>query len=262
MKSNRSTSTFWPVVLCAAGFILLPFPVARGASVLWADADWPAPSPGPVTQHVVAGVEGGDVTWTFGGATGTLDSLGDSGVLTGGSGAVESLGIEWSPTATSEQITLDIDFSHPYGVTGVTMSFFDIDRDNKKAGNAKAGDRIIVTATTTTGTIIYPTFSSLGSEVQVVAPGTLIGVGKVNPGSGDGNATITFAGDIDSITIVFSDQGVGRFRAGELHDIGIDGVTFVPLLAPIPEPDPRALLVLVPLIFLFVRRRRLSRFRR
>jgi hypothetical protein len=245
-------------LVAISGFVALKPPVADGAAVLWSNADWIAPA----LQHVEAGVDGGDVTWTFGGDTGSVSSIDNNNRLTGGSGVTEALGVGWNPNTVGEQLTLDITFTHTYGVTGATMSFFDIDRDNKKAENAKGGDQITITATTTTGAIIYPTFTGLGSGVQVLAPGTLIGIDKVNINSGDGNATITFAGDIASIHIVYSDQGAAKFEAGGLHEFGIDGVTFVPGLAPIPEPDPRCLLVISPVVFLLVRRRHAASRRR
>ncbi len=245
------------IVLTSCLVALMPV-LANGASVLWANADWIASD----LQHVEAGVDGGDVTWTFGGDTASLSNLDDDNRLTGGTGIAEALGVGWNPATVGEELTLDITFSHTYGVNGATLSFFDIGRDNKKVENAKSGDQITITATTTTGAIIYPTITGQGADVQFLAPGTLIGIDKSNWNQGGGNATITFAGDIASIHIVFSDQGVGKFQAGELHDFGIDGVSFVPALMPIPEPDPRCLLVISPAVFLLVRRRNRAGSRR
>jgi hypothetical protein len=228
--------------------------VAQGGTILWDVEDWPDPGSGPVLQDTLT-VDGDEVLWQFSGDTGNFHntSPNDTNRLRGGTGT-DSLLIRWRPDAIGDQISLEVSFDHPNGVEAVQLQLFDIDRDKADVGKSKWGDRVTIVATTTSGAVINPTFSNLGSTVVSDSVNSLIGIDKSKDKDGDGNALIGFAQPIRSLTLVFEDQGVGDFRSGQDHDLGVSSLGFT-VAQPIPEPSA-VVMVLVAIGGAGVRRRR------
>jgi len=116
---------------------------------------------------------------------------------------------------TNKVITLTVTFSPQYlqGVTNVSFTIFGI---NKGTTNDTINN---ISALSIDGsTLVAPTITNVGPAVQLSGSGlsqTLTGIGDSphgGPGSGDGNATITFTGAaIQSFTFSFQygDTGFG-----------------------------------------------------
>jgi hypothetical protein len=246
-------------LICFVSFMLTAWllPAASwGGTILWSVEDWPDPNPGPVLDHSLT-VDDDEVRWQFSGDTDNFHdtSPNDANRLRGGTGG-QSLLMRWRPDAIGDQISLAVSFDHPDGVEAVQLQLFDIDRAQTSLANSQWGDRVTVMATTTSGAVINPTFSNLGSSVAIDGAGSLVGVSRANNNGGDGNALIEFAQPIRSMTIVFEDMGVGDFREDRDHEIGVSSVSFS-VVAPVPEPSG-AFLVLTAVFGLMMGRRRQS----
>jgi hypothetical protein len=244
-----------PVIMLLAGCVL-PGTV-RGGTILWDVEDWPDPNSGPVLQDTLT-VDGDAVHWEFSGDTGNLhnSSPNDTNRLRGGTGE-DSLLIRWRPDAIGDQISLEISFDHPNGVEAVQMQLFDIDRERTALGNSRWGDRVTVVAVTTSGSVITPTFSGLGSTVGVDGANSLIGLGRSNNNQGNGNALITFIEPIVSVTIEFEDMGVGNFQGNRDHEIGVSSMSFS-VASPIPEPSAALMMLCAGFGPVLVRKRRVQ----
>jgi hypothetical protein len=179
---------------------------------------------------------GNDITVTFTGQTGRFTNDPTTGIQTpaidstmeGGTSPVQpSLDMSMGLT-TNKSITVTISFSAAYlqGVAGVSLSIFGINQGTTND-----------TLTSITGlsidgvTLVAPTIINVGPVVQLSGSGlsqTLTGIGDSphgGPGSGDGNATITFDSAIRSLTFTFQygDTGFGNSQ------IAISNITFLPV---------------------------------
>jgi hypothetical protein len=139
-------------------------------------------------------------------------------------------------TSNTQFVTVTLTFnasSYAVGVTNVSFSLFDIDADNAQGSTYQ--DKISnITATSVSGTTLTPTISNLGSAVTNTG-GVLTGNVSVNDtgaGSGGGNATISFGGQVRSITFTYG--STTAFADPTYQHIGIHDVTFTP----VPEIDP------------------------
>lgn len=232
--------------------------VASGGVILWATEDWPDPDPVQVFQHTVEDVDGADVGWQFSGDTQFFHdtSPDDTNRLRGGGGASnQSLLLRWRPDSIGNQVSLQISFDHPDGVENAQMQLYGIDRDRSNLARSQWGDRVTVTATTSSGATVNPSFSNLGSAVAVDGANSLIGLNSANNNSANGNALVSFSESIVSIELVFQDMGVGDFRSGRDHEIGVASVAFTPS-PPIPEPAAGIFLLVAAGIAPLRRRRR------
>ena len=169
--------------------------------------------------------------------TPTISRAFDGG-LTTGEKALE-LAIDLPNKGNAEFVTVTITFNaavYANGVYDVSFSLFDIDYANDSSISSTYQDRVFnISATTTSGGTLNPTISNLGSSVTNNS-GVLTGNASTvdtGPGSGDGNATISFTGSpIRSIT--FSYGSGGLFMNPTYQHVGLYDVTFTP----VPEMNP------------------------
>lgn len=130
-------------------------------------------------------------------------------------------------------VTITLTFNsatYSAGVTNVSFSIFDIDYSNDPRNNNTYQDRVFnISATSVTGTTLTPTISNLGSAVTNTS-GVLTGNASVvdtGAGSGNGNATISFSGQVRSITLSYGTGGL--FADPTYQHIGISDITFTPV---------------------------------
>ncbi len=216
---------------------------ARAVILDWNSVAW---SPGSISNSfdVDPSNPGNDITVTFSGDTGRFATDPTTGIQTpaidstmeGGTSPVQkSLDLSMGLT-TNKVITITISFSPQYlqGVNNVSFSIFGINK-------GVAIDTITnILALGTDGTTqIAPTITNVGPAVQLSGTGlgqTLTGIGDSphgGPGSGDGNATISFGNTpIQSITFSFQDGTTGFANS----QIAISNLTF----SPVPEINPAA----------------------
>lgn len=258
VRNTRPPRIFEIILLVLA----VALATARGGVVSWTAFDWPDPNQDPVLTNTTAGVDGGDVTWEFRGDTANFNGSSPNNTtdLTGGTGNATLLW-RWNPDVQSQQITLDIQFTHPEGVRDVTLQLHDIDaarkepkKPEKKDPGTEWGDRVTITATDPDGGTVNPTFQSLGASVQA-SGNSLVGVDKSNANQTKGGALVTIASAITKITLVFQDKGSSAFEPGSTLDIGVGDLTFTP----VPEPSAPLALLLLSMAVPLIRHRRLGR---
>jgi hypothetical protein len=142
----------------------------------------------------------------------------------------------------NQSVTFTLTFSaasYANGVTNVSFSLFDIDKQANASSNFEDQVRTIY-ATLTNGTQIAATITNLGSSVALTGTGlsqTLTGIADavdLGASSGAGNATISFLSDnIRSITFVYG-SGSGAASDPTYQHIGIGDFTY----SPVPEINP------------------------
>jgi hypothetical protein len=252
--------------LSVAALFTIGFNQSAKALVLdWSTVVW---NPGSLSNSydVDPASPGADITITIGGDTNTLQADPATGTQTpaitssleGGTSPVQpslQLAAQFVPP---RKLTITIDFSALYaqGVENVSFTIFNID-------NAGATDTIrSITAAGIDGTTTYAaTITNLGSAVKLAGAGLaqslkgIAGVPTTGPGSGDGNATISFGlNAIQSVTFTFADTpgSVGLLM------ISLSNISFTP----IPEFDPTwysAAICAIAVAALHFSRRRMSR---
>lgn len=215
---------------------------ARAVVLDWSSATW---TPGSLSNSfdVDPSAPGNDVTVSLGGDTSIVAVDPASGLQTpaitqslqGGLTPVPyTLMIYTDSTRPTDQLTITINFSAAYnlGVTNVTFSIFDIDKNSYH-------DRISnIYATSTDGTTQFaPTITNVGSSVNLSGNGlnqTLTGSADspdTGAGSGAGNATISFTQwGVRSVTFTFDNSAA--FPSPQ--SIGIYNISFTP----VPEINP------------------------
>jgi hypothetical protein len=193
---------------------------ASASMVDWNTLSW-APGSLSNSYNVDPSIAGSAVTFTFSGDTGWFATDPTTGIQTpaidstmeGGMSPVQkSLDMAMSLT-TNKVITLTVTFSPQYlqGVTNVSFTLFGI---NLGTGTDTVNK---ISALSIDGsTLVAPTITNVGPAVQLSGTGVnqvLTGIGNSphgGPGSGDGNATITFSGAaIQSFTFSFQDGSPG-----------------------------------------------------
>ena len=138
----------------------------------------------------------------------------------------------------TQSVTITINFLYPAGVANVSFKLFDIDFAN--SGGSTYQDVVkSITATSTTGATIAPTITGVGPNVALSGSGAnqvltgMVSTADTGPGSGDGNATISFnATDISSITFNYSSGSM--FADPTYQHIGIDDIDY----SVVPEFNP------------------------
>jgi len=177
---------------------------------------------------------GNDITITLSGATHRITTDPATGTQTpattfsleGGTSPVEAALHIAADLHTNDKITYTVTFSPQYllGVLDVTFTLFDIDTETN------ADEIRNIYALAPDGTQIAPTITNLGSAVSLSGSGLsqlLVGTASspnTGPGSGNGNATITFAGYISSFTFT-QENTPGTPR---LEQIALSDIAFVP----------------------------------
>ena len=224
--------------------------LAEAVIVNWDAEAW---NPGTLTNSydVDTSVAGNDLTVTLGGTTGELanDSVNNlptpniSQNLEGGLTPVQnSLNIGIDLGKKDRFITVTITFSAAYtqGVENVSFTLFGIDQASG-GSNVYIDEISSISALSIDGvTQITPTITGLGSAVGHSGTGVdqvLTGIANVpnaGPGSGAGNATISFnASGIRSITFTFGAGGNSAVNP-VFQDISLHDLTF----SPVPEMNP------------------------
>ena len=141
----------------------------------------------------------------------------------------------------TQALTVTFTFSAAYtaGVSNVSFTLFDIDKQATANSNFEDQVRTIY-ATLTNGTQIAATITNLGSSVTLAGVGlgqTLTGNANavdLGTGSGAGNATISFLSDnIRSISFVYG-SGSGAAADPTYQHIGIGDIDY----SPVPEINP------------------------
>lgn len=219
---------------------------AEAVTLDWSSASW---TPGSVSNSydVDPGATGNDVTIALSGFTemGTDPATGQltpavNQSLTGGLATPQNI-LEISPdfTRDSHTLTVTITFSSQYtwGVGNVSFSIFDID-----ANSPNFADQVTsIYGTATNGTQVAPTITNVGANVSVTGSGLtykLAGIGDspdTGPGSGAGNATISFGNSpgLRSITFTLGTQN-GLNQNPDYQNFGITNISFTP----VPEINP------------------------
>jgi hypothetical protein len=223
--------------------------MARAVLLQWDGQTW---TPGTLSKSfdVDPSNPGNDVTVTVSGDTGQLQTsltAGNpqtpaitrafDGGLSPGHNTLE-LAIDLANNAQSVTVTINFSNLYPAGVTNVSFKLFDIDFAN--SGGSTYQDVIkSITATSTTGSTIAPTITGVGANVAHTGSGTtqvltgMVSTVDTGPGSGAGNATISFnATDISSITFNYSSGSM--FADPTYQHVGIDDLDY----SVVPEFNP------------------------
>ena len=177
------------------------------------------PSPAPMTPVVSRAFDGG---------------------MTPGHNSLEfSVDFADKQNKVNDYITVTITFSAQYtqGVSNVSFTLFDLDYANS---TSTYQDEITsMVATTTAGTTRAATITGLGTAVTLTGTGVSqvldgnASVSDTGAGSGDGNATITFAGDnIRSVSFTYAANGA--FTNPTYQHIGLSNITY----SAVPEINP------------------------
>ena len=141
----------------------------------------------------------------------------------------------------NQAVTVTFTFSAAYtaGVTNVSFTLFDIDKQATAGSNFEDQVRTMY-ATLTDGTQIAATITNVGSSVTLAGNGfgqTLTGHANavdLGTASGAGNATISFLSDnIRSISFVYG-SGSGAASDPTYQHIGIGDIDY----SPVPEINP------------------------
>lgn len=242
--------------------------LAQAVTVDWDATAW---TPGTLTNSydVDGSVPGNDLTFALGGTTGELvnDSVNNLPTpnintnLEGGLTPVQNaLNIAIDLGKKDRFVTVTITFSASYtqGVENVSFTLFGIDQA-AGGSNLYIDEISSITALSIDGvTQMAPTITSVGSAVSLSGTGLnqiLTGAANVpntGPGSGAGNATISFnATGIRSITFTFAAGGNSAVNP-TFQDISLHDLTF----SPVPEVNPTVAAVCVCLFGLVVVNRR------
>jgi hypothetical protein len=223
--------------------------MARAVLLQWDGQTW---TPGTLSNSfdVDPSNPGNDVTVTVSGDTGQLQpslaagspqtpaiTRAFDGGLSPGHNTLE-LALDLANNAQSVTITISFSNLYPAGVANVSFKLFDIDFANN--GGSTYQDVVkSITATSTTGATIAPTITGVGANVAHTGSGTtqvltgMVSTADTGPGSGGGNATITFnATDISSITFNYSSGSM--FPDPTYQHIGIDDIDY----SVVPEFNP------------------------
>jgi len=217
------------------------------ALVDWSALTWSAGSLSN-SYDVDPGSTGNDVTATISGDTAQLQvSLAAGNPQTpaitrafdGGLGTSPlTLELSLNLTNNTQAVTFTLDFSALYaaGVAYVSFTLFDIDADNISGSTYQDVIKSIY-ATSTTGTQIAPTITNVGANTLLTGSGLTYALtgqtttADTGPGSGAGNATITFnATDIRSITFTYGASSL--FADPTYQHIGIYNIDY----SVVPEP--------------------------
>jgi len=203
--------------------ILIVIPVNVFSAVLdWDVNNWPLPS---LSQTYSVG--GSNINIVIGGDTVQLNTTGNPASpetnqhLTGGTTNEDALFIRTDFVATSEDITITIDFTHLGGVSDLSFTLWDVD-----ATSTQWIDQVQVTATAG-GSAVNP--SSISDGVTNI-PGVNTSTGfpitsNAANNSSDGNATFTFnQTNITQVVITYRNTTTGTpgNQWISLHDLTFD----------------------------------------
>ena len=160
------------------------------------------------------------------------------GGLTPGRNSLE-LAVDFGNHTQGLTVTFSFSAAYTAGVSNVSFSLFDIDKQATANSNFEDQVRSIY-ATLTNGTQIAATITNLGSSVTLAGVGlaqTLTGNANavdLGDGSGAGNATISFLSDnIRSISFVYG-TGSGAAADPTYQHIGLGDIEY----SPVPEINP------------------------
>lgn len=119
-------------------------------------------------------------------------------------------------------------------ISGLTFDIFDIDSSGNNSQNNSWQDRVIVKGLLR-GNEVTPTFNIFnGSNVSQSDSFTLDGKRSVNNNQDGGNVRVSFDQEIDSFTMIFTDNpGVVNTSSTQNHGIGIGNMSF----QTVPEPS-------------------------
>jgi hypothetical protein len=229
-------SKLLPLWLLLAGMALLP--LRSQALVLdWDSVNW---SSGSLSQSfdVDASHAGNDITITITGSTGNLaQNVNDTTDLTGGiSGGHESLFMNMNYDNRSQFITVTVTFLYAAGVTDVSFSIFDIDK-NTGGNDTGYTDKITVLGTGTNGTLVAPTTITTHTANETVGSGTNIyvrGVSGATDTTGNGNADYAFSSTITNFSFTYGNDSSAPSKPGNQW-IALGDITFKPK---VPEWHP------------------------
>lgn len=220
--------------------------LAKAVVLDWSSASWSAGSLNN-SYDIDPGAPGNDVTIALSGFTemGTDPVTGQltpavNQSLTGGVPVPQNI-LEISPdfTRDSHTLTVTITFSNQYtwGVGNVSFSIFDIDGHSPNSVDQVTS----IYGTAIDGSQVAPTITNVGSNVSLTGSGLtyqLAGIGDspdTGPGSGAGNATISFGNSpgLRSITFTIGTQN-GLNQNPDYQNFGITNISFTP----VPEMNP------------------------
>ena len=224
----------------AGASALLLLATAAQAGPVQLDWDDPANAWPATSLNETFTVGGGDVEFTFSGDTLALTSGSPSiqQTPTGGLAPRQNVLLVAAdfPSGSSNEIPITINFSHPGGVSKVSFSIFDVDRN----GSA-VWDEIEVTAKNGPGTI-NPSSVTIGDPDpaignEFIPPNIVRGSSNVANTADQGNATFVFnQSGITRITIVYRYPGPDANPGANL--IGLHDIDFTEGAAGEAEPEP------------------------
>tara|TARA_R110002049_G_scaffold252264_2_gene427295 strand:+ start:27215 stop:29608 length:2394 start_codon:yes stop_codon:yes gene_type:complete len=228
MESSVSRAFRQWITLGALFFMSLNSQAEVAAQLDWDTLTWPA---GSTSQTYTIG--SGDVSITFNGTSDTppgdtgalstndngIDSPSIDNTKTGGLSPVEDsldIYVNYSTTPSGlQEIPILIDFSHPGGVSNVSFSIFDVDRDLSANGFV---DYVEVTATTDGINYFNPTSITDSSANSSDGTKTVTGTNASND-SANGTATFAFShSGITQIKVVYGNITTA-YQAASIHDI-------------------------------------------
>jgi hypothetical protein len=238
MGTFRSRRYTVSAILFAAVLIALSTQPAKALVLDWDSVAW---APGSLTHSydltgegindVTVAVSSGNNTFTTDPTTGTMTPTINQSI-TGGTSPVQNSLMLAANLHTNSNAMVQITFTGQYGgASNVSFSIFDIDltTNSDKIGS--------IYGVALDGTHVAATITNLGSVVSLTGTGlgqVLTGTaGSANsgPGSGNGNATISFGSAVitDVFFTFYNTAGAPRYQ-----DIGIGDVSFTP----VPEINP------------------------
>jgi len=139
-----------------------------------------------------------------------------------------------SATTSYQQVT--ISFMYTGGASGVSFTLWDVDATSSGTVTNGFIDQIShISATTTTGTTIYPTVTGSPTYNTVAGSGagiTVTGINSAGNATNQGDVTISFTGQITSLTFQYANIAPGT-RSTQY--VGISPINFTPSGVAFPE---------------------------
>ncbi len=239
----------WIKVAAFLSFILLCPSVSWATVFNWPlSPAWAATGPASGSSETVdyfAGGTGFGVAVTVANSGVTLNAgypqvqTESAATFTGGTtsntiGTLQLFNTSSASTASFTRVTINLNYVG--GVTNPTFQLWDVD--------ALAGQFIdtikSLQATTTTGSIIYPTLTPTATFNQVTGTGAsqvITGIGNATNNTNQGTVGVSFTGTVTSISFLWSNADAGLGTQG----IGISPITFnTPVGAAFPEVNSSA----------------------
>ncbi len=152
----------------------------------------------------------------------------------------------------NNNVSMNVGFNGYGGsVSNVAFELYDIDMDTV----TNSWQDLVQVIGYNNGKVVNPIYSNLGSTVANLGNGWLKGIGSSDNSSDTGNALVTFAGNIDTFKLIFTDGPSNQVDPAS-HGIGIGNIDFSynEPKAAVPEPISLCALGLLPLVQMRVRR--------